>query len=160
MKKIFILRLLPAVCAVLLLSQCANSTPQKRIARNPQLFNQLSSKDRELVSGGVIREGMNRDAVFLAWGRPDSVSAGRSGGREVEGWRYIGQRPVRTMNMNMGFGWGGWGGPGLGWGGCGPYGWAGGPFWGGGPTVVYVPYTSGVVEFKNGRVTKWVTTQR
>jgi hypothetical protein len=160
MKNSFLLRILPALCTALLLSQCANSTPQKRIERNPQLFSQLNSRDREMVSGGVIREGMTRDAVFLAWGRPDSVSVGKDRGKEVEGWRYVGQRPVQTMHMNAGFGWGGWGGGGLGWGGCGPYGWGGGPFWGGGPSVVYVPYTSGVVEFRSGHVTKWVTTQR
>jgi len=146
-----ILRFSLGMFAALLLSQCVSSTPQSRIERNPQLFSRLSAKDRQLVTGGVIREGMSRDAVFLAWGSPDRVSAGTNRGREVESWSYVGQRPVRTFNMGMGFGYGGWGPY---WGG--PYGWGGYPYWGGGPSVMYVPYTAGVVEFTRGRVTRWM----
>jgi hypothetical protein len=149
-----ILRFFSGLVAVLLLSQCV-AGPQRRIERNPQLFNQLSARDRQLVTSGVIREGMNRDAVFLAWGRPDQVTVGTSRGKEIESWTYVGERPVRTYNMNMGFGFGGWG-----MGGCGPYGWGGGPFMGGGPAVMYVPYTAGVVEFTRGRVTRWSATPR
>lgn len=156
--KTSLLRSCLALTAVLLLSQCVNSTPQSRIQRNPQLFAQLSEKDRQRVVSGVIREGMTRDAVFLAWGRPDRVSVGTSRGKETESWTYVGQQPVRTMNMNMGFGYGGWGYGGLG--GCGPYGYGGGPFWGGGPSVTYIPYTAGVVEFSSGRVTRWMASTR
>jgi hypothetical protein len=31
---------------------------------------------------------------------------------------------------------------------------------GGGPAVMYVPYTAGVVEFTRGRVTRWSATPR
>ncbi|MBL9134190.1 MAG: hypothetical protein JNG86_23450 [Verrucomicrobiaceae bacterium] len=155
---------LTALAASLLLTSCASSTPQGRIERNPQLFNALGSKDRELVTRGVIREGMTRDAVFLAWGAPDQTTVGRKGGRDVEQWTYLGQRPVRTMSMSMGFGYG--------WGGCGPYGYGGpwggygfgGPWgWGGpgwGSNVMYVPYTAGVVGFRGGRVTDWQAARR
>ena len=150
-----ILRFFTGLAAVVLFSQCAVG-PQSRIERNPQMFNQLSSRERELVTSGVIREGMNRDAVFLAWGRPDQVSVGTSRGKEIESWTYLGERPVRSYNMNMGFGFGGWG-----YGGCGPYGWGGGyPYMGGGPSVMYVPYTAGVVEFTRGRVTHWSASPR
>lgn len=149
-----------AACAAVLLASCA-STPQKRIDNNPQMFNALSSKDRSLVSRGVIREGMNRDAVFLAWGAPDQTTMGRKNGRQTEQWAYMGQRPVRTMSMGFGMGYG--------YGGFGPWGYGGGPWgygpWGYGPwgyggpgwnsNVVYVPYTAGTVGFTNGRVTEW-----
>ncbi len=151
MKAPFLLRLGLALIAAVVFPQCA-STPQTRIENNPQLFSRLSTKDRQLVSSGVIREGMTRDAVFLAWGRPDSVTVGTNRGRETEQWTYVGQRPVRTMNMNMGFGFGGYGG----WG---PYGY-GYPYWGAGPSVTYIPYTAGVVEFSLGRVTRWSATAR
>lgn len=146
-------RLLGILLAVALLSQCASSTPQSRIENNPQMFSNLSAKDRELVSSGLIREGMTRDAVFLSWGRPDRVSAGSSEGKEQEHWTYLGHQPVRTMNMSMGLGYGGWGPY---WGG--PCGWGGygNPYWAGGPTVTYVPYTAGVVEYTGGRVTRWM----
>lgn len=154
--KTFLLRSSLGLIAALLLSQCA-VTPQTRIDNNPQMFAQLSAKDRQLVTSGVIREGMTRDAVFLAWGRPDSVTHGTNRGRATDLWTYIGQRPVSTMNMSMGMGWGygGWG-----YGGWGPYGWGGNPYWGGGPSVTYIPYTAGVVEFSNGRVVRWTATRR
>lgn len=159
MKTKLLLRWVLALITSLAFTQCA-STPQSRIENNPQLFNQLTAKDRELVTKGVIREGMSRDAVFLSWGRPDSVSVGTSRGRETESWTYIGQRPVRTMNMNMGFGFGGFGG--MSPYGFGPYGGFGYPYsyWGGGPAVTYLPYTAGVVDFSNGRVSRWMATSR
>ncbi len=99
---------------------------------------------------------MGRDAVFLAWGRPDSVSVGANRGRQTESWTYFGQRPVRTITMNMGFGFGGFS-P-YAWG---PYGWGYPyPYWGGGPAVTYVPYTAGLVEFSGGRVNHWTSTSR
>jgi len=150
-------RILPAFFAALLLSQCVSATPQKRIERNPQLFSQLGNRDRQMVSSGVIREGMSRDAVFLAWGRPDRVTVGTTRGKEVEAWTYLRERAVRTVNFNAGFGYGGWG-PYGGFGPFGGFGWGGHPFWGGGPTVTYIPYTAGVVEFSAGRVTKWAAT--
>ncbi|MDZ4404617.1 hypothetical protein [Prosthecobacter sp.] len=157
MKLHLFLRSCLGLTAALLLSQCA-STPQTRIERNPQLFAALSTRDRQLVISGVIREGMTRDAVFLAWGRPDRVSVGTNRGKEVEAWTYLGERPVRTFSIGMGFGYGGFG-----YGGWGPYGYGGGygfPYMGGGPSVMYVPYTAGVVEFSRGRVTRWMATPR
>ena len=152
-------RLLLAFAVPVLVSSCANSTPKGRIERNPQLFNALSAKDRELVYSGRIREGMTRDGVFLAWGAPDETSIGRQGGRNVEQWGYLGQRAVRTNSFNMG--WGGGFGPygQFGYGGCGPWGYGYGPGFGWGPGfssgVMYVPYTAGTVSFRNGRVTEW-----
>lgn len=156
--KTFLGRLCTGVIAALVLSQCV-ATPQSRIEKNPQLYSQLGARDRELVSNGRIREGMDRHAVYLALGRPDRVSVGSNKGRAVESWTYLGQRPVSTMNMRMGYGWGGgwgpyWGGGPWGWG------WGGYPYWGGGPAVTYVPYTQATVDFTNGRVTRWMTTPR
>lgn len=166
-----VLKLCAGVCGALLLSQCV-ATPQSRIERNPQLYSQLSTRDRQHVASGTIREGMTRDAVYLAWGKPDRVSTGVHKGRAMESWVYLGQRPVTTYNMGFGFGggWGGnpyWGGGrfGYGWGGgiggWGPYGGLGPySYWGGGPSVTYVPYTQAVVEFTVGRVTSWMAAPR
>lgn len=153
-----LLRLVLASLAAVMLASCASpDTPQRRIARNPQQFMTLSARDREMVTNGMIREGMTREGVFLAWGLPAQTSVGRSGGREVEQWIYQSQRPVRVMSTSIGFG-GGWG-----YGGCGPWGWGypggrygwGGPMMGMGSDVIYMPYTSGVVTFRSGRVTEW-----
>ncbi|OYW71644.1 MAG: hypothetical protein B7Z37_27190 [Verrucomicrobia bacterium 12-59-8] len=122
------------------------------------MFANLSARDRQIVASGHIREGMGRDGVFLAWGRPTSVSVGTNRGKETEIWTYEGQRPVRSMSMNMGFGYGGFG-----YGGWGPYGfggYGGYPMWGSGTSVTYIPYTAGVAEFANGRVVGWKATTR
>ena len=104
---------------------------------------------------------MTRDAVFLAWGRPDSVAVGVSRGRESESWTYEGQRPVRSMSLGMGLGFGSYGGFGpYGYGGWGPYGFGGFPYYGGGSAVTYIPYTSGVAEFVGGRVVSWKSIKR
>jgi hypothetical protein len=142
-----------------MLSGCVSNTPRSRIESNPQMLQALTAKDRELVSQGLIREGLSKDGVYLAWGAPDSISVGRKAGREIEEWTYLGQRAVRTMNMGMRVGWGypyGGCGP-WGWGGFGPWGW-GGPGWG--SDVVFVPYTEGVVTFRSGHVTEWQASRR
>jgi hypothetical protein len=161
MKTSFVLRLCLAAVTALFFVQCS-STPRTRIEKNPQMFSQLSAKDRHLVTHGLISEGMTRNAVFLAWGRPDSVSVGVNRGRESENWTYEGQRPVRSVNMTMGFGYGGLGGWGpYGYGGWGPYGFGGGyPMLGGGSGVTYIPYTAGTVDFVNGRVVSWKSIKR
>ncbi|WP_395746757.1 hypothetical protein [Prosthecobacter sp.] len=157
MKAPFLFRLCLAVIVTACFTQCS-STPKTRIEKNPQMYGRLSARDQHLVTHGLIHEGMTRDAVFLAWGRPDAVSYGVNRGRESENWTYEGQRPVRSMSMNLGFGYGGFG-P-WGFGGWGPYGFGGFPYYGGGSTTTYVPYTSGVAEFVNGRVVSWKSTKR
>lgn len=162
MKKLFFIRLCLVLAIATFFVQCS-STPQTRIEKNPQMFSKLSAKDRQLVTHGLIREGMTRDAVFLAWGRPDAVSVGINRGRESENWTYEGQRPVRSMNMTMGFGYGGFGYGGFGYpgfGGFGPYGYGGYPMWGSGTSVTYIPYTAGTADFVNGRVVSWKSTAR
>lgn len=161
MKTPSFIRLCLVLIATTLFVQCS-STPKTRIENNPQMFAKLSARDRQLVSHGLIREGMARDAVFLAWGRPDSVSIGVNRGRESENWTYEGQRPIRSMNMNMGFGYGGFGYGGWGGlGGFGPYGYGGYPMmWGSGTSVTYIPYTAGTADFVNGRVVSWKSTAR
>ena len=160
MKTSLLARLCMAVTAAVLFVQCSSSTPKTRIEKNPQMYAKLNQKEQHLVTHGLICEGMGRDAVFLAWGRPDSVSVGVDRGRESESWTYEGQRPVRSMSMGMGMGMGmgGWG-P-YGYGGWGPYGFGGFPYWSNGTSVTYVPYTSGVAEFVGGRVVSWKSTKR
>jgi hypothetical protein len=159
MKTSFIVRLGLALIVATVLVQCS-STPKTRIEKNPQMYSRLNAQDQHLVTHGLIREGMSRDAVFLAWGRPDSVSFGVNRGKESESWTYEGQRPVRSMNMGMGFGMGGFGWGPYGYGGWGPYGFGGFPYYGGGSTTTYVPYTSGVAEFVGGRVVSWKSIKR
>ena len=54
------------------LVSCMASTPGDRISRNPTLYNSLPSYQQQLVQQGRIESGMSPDAVFLAWGAPNS----------------------------------------------------------------------------------------
>jgi hypothetical protein len=97
MKKLFscsaFFRLLPlalCVAAGVFLSSCA-STEERANAR-PAAFSRLSARDKQLVLNGQVREGMDKDAVFIAWGAPDRVFQGRAQGRPFESWVYVAQR--------------------------------------------------------------------
>lgn len=143
-----------SVLAVILLSQCA-STVERRIERNPALYASLSTQDQQLVRQRQLREGMAKDAVFLAVGKPDRVASGRKNGKDYERWTYLGTETVTTQTFGLGMGgWGGWGGA---WGGCGPF---FDPFFMGGPMVTYIPYEAAWVDFVNGRVSGWQSSPR
>lgn len=81
------------------LSACQTGA-ESRISQNPTLYSKLSTKDRELVAKGDVREGMSKDAVFLAWGRPDMVREGSAGGRGTEAWAYFVTQPVPTSSLS------------------------------------------------------------
>jgi hypothetical protein len=72
---------------VLILTSC--STPQTRISDHPDLYQGLSFRDQALVSQGQIRYGMSRNAVWLAWGSPDSKVIGNMRGHSTETWVYV-----------------------------------------------------------------------
>jgi hypothetical protein len=68
----------------------ACSTVSSRIRENPQAFYGLHPDDRTRVERGMIREGMPKEAVYIAWGNPDSVRKGAYKGRSHETWIYYG----------------------------------------------------------------------
>src|SRR6266478_912133 len=71
----------------LILTSC--STPETRISDHPDLYQSLSARDRALVSQGEIRQGMSRNAVWLAWGSPDRKIIGNMRGHPTETWIYV-----------------------------------------------------------------------
>ncbi len=125
-------------CLSLLLASCA-STIQSRVTHNPELFGKLSAADQQAVRAGQVREGMTKEAVFLAWGSPDRVSQGQREGKQVERWNYTELQTV--FAPAIGFGYGGFGR-------CGIY----DRFYYGGPTFASVPVPGRAVEFLNGKV--------
>jgi len=128
-----------------IVTSCAPSTPQKRIEERPQDFAKLSEKHKELVSKGEIIKGMNKDAVFFAWGNPAAQSEGQRNGKFSERWDYEGRHPVVRHNFFGGYTTGGFG----------PYGYSGYNA-GFGPEVTYIPYVRASVWFVGGRVDEWV----
>lgn len=79
------------------------STPQTRINERPEVYRSLSPTDQALVSQGQIREGMSRDAVYLAWGAPNQRGEGRNRGKAVESWIYFN---TTTTGYYGGYGYG------------------------------------------------------
>ncbi|SKB02905.1 hypothetical protein SAMN02745166_03710 [Prosthecobacter debontii] len=143
--------LLALVGAVGLMS-CA-SPIERRISSNPEIYSKLSDSDKVLINQGRIREGLSKEGVFLAWGRPDNVAAGSQKGVKTEKWTYLGSQPVYTDNWGWGGGWGGYGRYGRGFGYYGAW----DPYWGGyGTSVTYIPYKAASVTFRNNRVTEYL----
>ena len=64
------------------------TTIESRINENPHVFRSLSPAEQQLVLHGRIREGMPRDAVYIAWGPPSQRVPGRNRGQIVETWVY------------------------------------------------------------------------
>lgn len=127
---------------------CA-SPIERRIERNPGLYNALNERHKGLVARGEIEEGMSKQAVFIAWGRPDRAFKGSRNGRSLEQWSYVAYDAVPG---------GGWAGPGFGY-----YGGWYGPsryhydplFFHYQPMIGYVPYERAKVEFSNSKVVGW-----
>ena len=81
-----IIRLLACCLLIGALAGCA--TPARRATQNPAAFHKLSPSDQRLVLKGKIRPGLDRDAVFIAWGAPDWKLEGGKGNEECESWIY------------------------------------------------------------------------
>ncbi len=139
--------LAPLGAALCLFGASCASTVQSRIDKYPGKFDGLPRSHQEAVRAGELRQGMSKDAVFLAWGSPAGAKEGVAGGRRYEKWRYVRQRQIVSHTTTVGWGYGRYGRY------CDPY-------YYGGPAVTYVPYTSAVVEFRNGKVTSWERERR
>ncbi len=145
-------RLVLAAIAAVAFSSCATVTsPQNRIANEPELFDSLSEKHRDLVRQGQVTEGMSKDAVYLAWGRPHETKQSSRDGKARETWVYYGSEaiPVRTVSVGVGYGdpcyrYGGWGGP----------------FYDLGYDFARRDYVAGKVEFEKDRVVFWERNER
>ncbi len=126
---------------VLSLASCQSATPATRIAENPVLFRSLPTEQQLMVQQGRICEGMSQDAVFLAWGPPNtSPYEGQKNGKNIVRWVYTYQEPVMTAPTMGPVMWG-------------PYGWYGTAMYG--PGTAYVPRTAATVEFENNKVISW-----
>jgi hypothetical protein len=71
----------------LILTSC--STIESRISEHPEIYRNLSSRDQALVNQGHLRYGMSANAVWLAWGSPDSKIIGNMRGHSTETWIYV-----------------------------------------------------------------------
>ncbi len=125
------------------LVSCQTATPASRIEENPVMFASLPAEDQLLVQRGQIRTGMSQDAVFLAWGYPNSRPyVGEKEGRRTERWVYTRLTPVMVSpGLHAGYGHG-------------PYGWRH-RYYGMAADTAYVPQNAACVSFENGKVISW-----
>ena len=142
-----------AALVSLTLSSCVTtSTVQSRIAAQPEQYAALSDSHRALVDQERVKEGMSKEAVYLAWGTPDGIRESSSGGKQSETWLYESYKPVYSERVSIGYG-GGYGyGRGGGYG-CYPY--DGYSSFGYGTDVQYQPFISSTVTFRGNRVQSW-----
>lgn len=124
----------------LFLASCA-STIESRIQKYPGKYEGLPKSHRSLVTQGKIKDGMSRDAVYLSWGNPNDISSGEKSKKKIERWRYSSYEPRLVNNFGFQFGYGRYG-----------RGYHGYHY---SPEIYYVPYTSAVVDFVNGKVSSW-----
>ncbi len=142
--------------AALFLSGCATATVGGRIESNPEAFNRLPPEDQSLVRQGRISEGMTKEAVTLAWGRPDRVSERSEGGTLQEIWQYASYRPVTMSPVDYELAYQNYfyspywrrRGPYY----CDPY---YGYGYGFAAHTSFQPYLEGEVVFENGKVVSW-----
>lgn len=147
------LKLLGIFPVLLLLGCSTTKVIEKRISKHPEMMGQLSEEHQLLVRQGRVTEGMNRNAVFLAWGPADSVTQGSKDGKSVETWLYGGgYTDYNSPRFNVGYGYGGWGG-------------GGGHFGYGvnfpvGPSTHSHRDSTARVVFTGGKVTEWQSAMR
>lgn len=144
---------LGVVASAFILTSC--STTESRISENPQMFQSLSASEQALVTQGRIREGMSKNAVWLAWGTSEQKLSGMTRGRSTETWVYMEYtyasdpypwRPYGFGRVGLYHRYGGH-----------RYAFYGDPFYD--PFYSYIPprvaYPAKVVTFQNGRVVSW-----
>lgn len=151
--KSFLPTLLLSLLAVGLAGCETVTSTERRIAAEPAMFDELSSNHRDLVQQGRVTEGMSKDAVYLAWGRPQETKESSRDGKSRETWVYYGSEsvPVRTVGVGVGYGYGD---P------CYRYGGWGGPFYDVGYHYRHRDYVAAKVEFEKGRVVFWERNER
>lgn len=98
----FLLFMLAFLCG------CA-STIEDRKKERLSTYTQLPPETQTLVDTGQIKVGMPKDAVYIAWGKPEQVIQSESEQGRSETWVYYGStlRPYHYYN----YGHYGWGGP-------------------------------------------------
>ena len=136
-----VIHLLILGTAAMLLESCQTATPSTRISQNPVMYGMLTPEQQVMVQQGRICEGMSKDAVYLAWGNPNTPPiTGQQEGRSYEKWVYATYQPVMVDSIGVGVG-------------CDH-----GPHWHGGgvsTSTAYVPRENAWVMFQDNKVTAW-----
>ena len=90
-----------ALVFAVLVSGAGCSTVSSRTEERPQAFNNLPQTERELVKQSKIKAGMSKDAVYIAFGKPDKTTPGTPDGKPGETWIYFGVRQQVISNYHV-----------------------------------------------------------
>ena len=89
--------------AIIFLCGCA-TTIQDRRKERLTAYSQLAPDTQSLVDKGQIKVGMPKDAVYIAWGKPDRIIQGESDQAKTETWIYHGSTLQPYQYWNYGYG--------------------------------------------------------
>jgi hypothetical protein len=87
------------------------STPESRIARQPELFNRLTPDQQQMIRDGRVGIGFDMDMVKLALGDPDRVRLRTDENGSSEVWTYLTYEGSDGMLLYRGWYHRGWGSP-------------------------------------------------
>ena len=97
---------------MLVLAGC--STPETRIAKNPEIFNRLTPEEQNLIREGKVAIGFDQEMVRLAVGEPDRIWTRTDAEGSSESWSYTTYETADGFPLYRGFYhryYGGWGHP-------------------------------------------------
>jgi hypothetical protein len=87
------------------------STPESRIAQQPELFNRLTPDQQQMIRDGRVGIGFDMDMVKLALGEPDRVRLRTDENGSSEVWTYLTYEGSNGMLLYRGWYHRGWGSP-------------------------------------------------
>lgn len=85
------------------------STPESRIAKQPELFERLTPEQQQMIREGRVGIGFDMDMVKLALGEPDRVRERTDASGTNEVWSYITYEGSDGVMLYRGFYHRGWG---------------------------------------------------
>ena len=101
--------LLSLLAGFLFLVGC--STPETRIAKQPELFNRLTPEQQQMIREGKVCVGFDMEMVKLALGDPDRVRERTDVNGRSEVWSYVSYEGSDGMLLYRGWYHRGWGSP-------------------------------------------------
>lgn len=92
-----------------LLAGC--STPESRIAKQPEVFNRLTPEQQSMIREGRVGIGFDQEMVKLALGDPDRIRERTDASGRSEIWSYVTYEGSDGVLLYRGWYHRGWGSP-------------------------------------------------
>jgi hypothetical protein len=103
------LSLLSLIAGLAVLAGC--STPESRIAKQPEIFSRLTPDQQQMIRDGRVGIGFDMEMVKLALGDPDRVRLRTDENGSSEVWTYLTYEGSDGMLLYRGWYHRGWGSP-------------------------------------------------